>query len=130
MRGHGGDVIYRRENGLTIFECVIPNAIVAKSEENRMNATKLETGLDFKVSITKVAICTVPGELGEQIQAHLTAQNFANFAFTSAYQDAAIVISNDEDTLLQAIEDGKSPIEVKSSISFDKMISRLEKRFA
>ena len=124
MRGHGGDVTYHRDNGQTIFECRIPHAVI---ETQGVSMKDQEPSI--KASIKKVSICMIPDTLGDPIFAHLTSLKTENFIFSREYQNADIVITNDEDLLLQALAENKNPLEVDLALPMEKTLARLARRF-
>ena len=83
----------------------------------------------INASVKKVSICMIPDTLGDPIFAHLTSLKTENFIFSREYQDADIVITNDEDLLLQALAENKNPLEVDLTLPMEKTLARLARRF-
>jgi signal transduction histidine kinase len=128
MRGHGGDVTYRRENGLTVFECRLPNAVVPEggnSLKNQLAIPNLGKVQDRKI----VAVLFKPESLGRSLVVALNSHKSENFHFSSEYDGADVVATNDPDIALDAIEDGKEPLEFSSSLQEPAIIDRLKRRF-
>jgi signal transduction histidine kinase len=128
MRGHGGDVTYRRENGLTIFECRLPNA-VASARENSMEKQRVDAPVKSLDRKKLVAICFKPESLNHAILTILDSQKAENFHFSCEYVGAEVVATNDPDIALDAIEDGKEPLEFSASLQEAAIIDRLKRRF-
>ncbi len=103
MRGHGGDVTYRRENGLTIFECRLPNAIVQEEEQVVENAANLEIQLTQKI-VRTVAIYLYPPELSKAVLARISSFESGDFFFTEERDGANVVVSNVEDIMIEVLE--------------------------
>jgi len=128
MRGHGGDVSYRRENGWTVFECRIPNAVVQEGEEI-VNSQVIESSASTQSQTKVVGVCLIPDSLGDPIYAHLLSLKTKKFHFSREYDKADFIISNDEDILLKALAEGKNPVEVDMALPLDKTLTRLDRRF-
>ena len=105
MRGHGGDVTYRRENGLTIFECYLPNAVVKNQEDSVQS--QLTSTVAKAVKVEHVGICFVPKSMADSLCTELASHVSVKFSFTTEYEGADIVATNDPDLALTAIEEGK-----------------------
>ncbi|WP_141732373.1 sensor histidine kinase [Oligoflexus tunisiensis] len=103
MRGHGGDVTYRRENNLTIFECRLPNAVEPEKEQVVENAATMEIQLVQKM-VRPVAICLEPWALTQSILAKLASHNSDEFFFTEERQGACIVVSNSDEVMFEVLE--------------------------
>lgn len=128
IRGHGGDVSYRRENGLTIFECRLPNAVVQEGENSLKN--QVADSSFGKVQDKKiVALRFRPESLSRSLVATLNSQKSENFQFSCEFEGADVVATNDPDIALDAIEDGKEPLEFSSSLQEAAIVDRLKRRF-
>jgi signal transduction histidine kinase len=103
MRGHGGDVTYRRENNLTVFECRLPNAVLAEKEQVVENTKSLEIKLEQKL-VRTVAIYLEPETLSQSILAKLASYKSDDFFFTRECEGANIVVSNIEDIMFEVLE--------------------------
>ncbi len=103
MRGHGGDVTYRRENNLTIFECRLPNAVEPEKEQVVENAASLEIQLVQKL-VRSVAICLEPRSLTQSILEKLTSYDSDEFFFSEERQGASIVVSNIDEVMFEVLE--------------------------
>ncbi len=115
MRGHGGDVTYRRENGLTIFECRLPNAVVEKEDQTVEIAAFLEIKLEQK-QVKKVAICLDPPSLSQTVLAQLASHNSEEFLFSGELSGAHIVVSNIDEIMFQVLErDDQEFIQISES---------------
>jgi hypothetical protein len=129
MRGHGGDVTYRRENGLTIFECRLPNAVVDQEEQPDEIAESLELKLEQK-QVKKVAICLDPPLLTQTVLTQLISQNSGDFLFSEERGGAQIVVSNIEDIMFEVLErDDQQFIQISDSWGTEvQMISLLMRK--
>ena len=103
MRGHGGDVTYRREGGLTIFECHLPNAVETEREEVVENSAVLELQLVQKL-VRTVAICLEPEQLSKSVMAKLTSYKTDEFLFSGDREGANIVVSNIDEIMFDVLE--------------------------
>ncbi len=103
MRGHGGDVTYRRENSLTVFECHLPNAVETEREEEVENTAVLDVRLVQKV-VRLVAICLEPELLSKSVLAQMASYKADEFLFSGDRQDAHIVVSNIDDIMFKVLE--------------------------
>ncbi|MFO0453273.1 MAG: sensor histidine kinase [Pseudomonadota bacterium] len=128
IRGHGGDVTYRRENGLTVFECRIPNAVVTEGENSLTIQGSVSPVGDVRVK-TVVAVRFVPESLNRSVLESLSSLKSENFQFSGEYEGADVVATNDPDLALTAIEDDKEPLEFSSSLQEEAIIDRLKRRF-
>jgi hypothetical protein len=130
MRGHGGDVTYRRENGYTIFECRLPNAVFEKEEQ----AVEITTSLELKVEqklVRKVAICLEPRSLSQAVLAQLTSRKSEEFLFAEEREGAQIVVSNTDEIMFDVMErDDQEFVQVSESWGTEaQMISLLRRKF-
>jgi signal transduction histidine kinase len=128
MRGHGGDVLFRRENGWTIFECKLPDVLVS-TRGNSLNSQNFDLSLRKAQIKKKVALCFKPESLSESLLASLSSQETENFLFSYDYKSADIVATNDPECALDAIEDGKEPLEFSSNLVEITIIAMLKRRF-
>jgi hypothetical protein len=103
MRGHGGDVTYRRENNLTVFECRLPNAVQPEKEQLVENAASLDTHLVQKL-VRSVAICLEPKALTQSVLAKLASYVSIDFLFTEERANASIVVSNIDEVMFEVLE--------------------------
>lgn len=103
MRGHGGDATYRRENGLTIFECRLPNAVEYEKDQILGKTATLPVERVQK-PVQKVAICLEPEQLSRSVLANLASLNSRDFLFTLERDEANIVVSNIEDVMFETLE--------------------------
>ncbi len=103
MRGHGGDVTYRREHGLTIFECQLPHGIEVEKEQAVENTVSLEIQ-PLQTVICKVAICLQPAELSKAVLEQMCPKNSEKFFFSEERGNANVVVSNDEDIMIEVLE--------------------------
>jgi len=103
MRGHGGDVTYRRENELTIFECRLPNAVEPERGQALENAVNLEIQPVQKL-VRKVAICLDPETLSEAVLAKLASYKSDEFFFSKERRGANVVVSNVDDIMFEVLE--------------------------
>jgi signal transduction histidine kinase len=130
MRGHGGDVTYRRENGLSIFECILPNAVEPAKDQPVEKSATLEVQLLQKI-VRKVAICLEPKELSDSVLTKLTSLNSDDFVFIEERNEANIVVSNIESIMFEVMEsDEQEHISVAQfKDDLDWMIEVLKRRF-
>lgn len=128
MYGHGGDVTYRRENGRTIFECRLPNTVVLEMEES-MRDQSVDSSVANVSDKKLVAFCFRPDTLNQAIIERFSSQKSAHFQFSCEYEEADVVATNDPDLALDAIEDGKEPLEFSSGLQEAAIIDRLKRRF-
>ena len=127
MQGHGGDVTYRRENGLTVFECYLPQAVDRK-EAKSLDDEESEV-IEKEVKIKQVSVCFTPASYGESLITNLV--NFQNpcFKFTNSYMaDSEVVVTNDEELTMRSLDDGKETIEIKKVLPPEELASRLAYR--
>ena len=127
MQGHGGDVTYRRENELTIFECFLPHAVDGKGVHSL--AEEESQVLENQSKTTQVSVCFTPASYGDSLIALLV--NFQNprFTFTNAYDDeTAVVVTNDEDLSMRSLDAGKETIKINKILSPEELASRLAYR--
>lgn len=103
MRGHGGDITYRRENDLTIFECRLPNAVESEMVEVFESTAVYPMNREHN-QMKKVAICLEPEPLSASVLAKLTSLNSDDFFFTCERSEADIVVSNIEDVMFETLE--------------------------
>lgn len=103
MRGHGGDVTYRRESDLTIFECRLPNALEPEKEIVMKNSSSIEVLSGQKV-VQSVAICLEPTLLTQSILSKLTSFSSDNFLFTEERHHANFVVSNIDEVMFEVLE--------------------------
>jgi signal transduction histidine kinase len=103
MRGHGGDVTYRRENNLTIFECRLPNAVLPEKEQVVVYSALLEPQLVQK-QVCFVAICLEPRALTQSILAKLASYDSGDILFSEERDRASIVVSNMDDVMFEVLE--------------------------
>jgi anti-sigma regulatory factor (Ser/Thr protein kinase) len=130
MRGHGGDVTYRRENGFTIFECRLPNAVVEQEDKPLEIAASLELKLEQK-QVKKVAICLDPQSLSERVLSELASQKSEVFLFSGERAGAQIVVSNIDDIMFEVLEkDDQQFIQISESWGNEvQMIILLKRKF-
>jgi signal transduction histidine kinase len=130
MRGHGGDVTYRRENGLTIFECRLPNAVVEQEEKPVEIAASLELKMEQN-QLKKVAICLQPESLSARVLTELASQKSEAFLFSGERAGAQIVVSNIDDIMFEVLEkDDQEFIQISESWGNEiQMISLLKRKF-
>jgi len=103
MRGHGGDVTYRRENNVTIFEGRLPNAMEPEKEQVVENVASFKTELAQK-TMRSVAICLEPRKLTQSILSKLASCDSGNFLFTEERNGANVVISNIDEVMFEVLE--------------------------
>jgi signal transduction histidine kinase len=103
MRGHGGDVTYRREKKLSIFECRLPNAVQPEKEQVVENSALLEPQLVQK-QLCSVAICLEPKALTQSILAKLASYDSNGFLFSEERDGASIVVSNMDEVMFEVLE--------------------------
>lgn len=103
MRGHGGEVTYRREDNLTIFECRLPNAVQPEKENVVENADCIEAQLVQKM-VKSVAICLEPRGLTQSILAKLASCHSGEFSFSEERDGAIIVVSNKDEVMFEVLE--------------------------
>ncbi len=127
VRGHGGDVTYRRESGLTIFECYLPNAVVRHQEDTLQDQSA--PLVEKAIKVKQVGICFVPKSMAESVCAQLASHSSVKFSFSIEYEGADIVATNDPDLALTAIEEGKHPLEFRAKLSEAVVVDMLKRRF-
>lgn len=125
MRGHGGDAAYRRENGLTVFECIVPQAFFEKEMDVMVKPLESRTPSNPRL----VAICLEPESLAKAVQAQLASFKNENFLFSCEYHGADSVVSNDQDILVRAMDEGKKFTQVKVGLNVDEILDRLTRKF-
>ena len=129
MQGHGGDVTYRRENGFTIFECRLPQAY-PKEEEGGMNSPAINKVPARSVEQKKVSIKLIPGSLALGVCEALNSYNSESFSFSCDWDhDTKTVVLNDDDLLLQAMDEGKDPLQLSKNLDQKQIIDRLIRKF-
>ncbi len=128
MRGHGGDVAYRRENNMTVFECYLPNAVVEpvsdeaqKIQESREVANPPEPQ---KAVVKQVSICFASPELSQRVFDRLSGISQESYNFVlGASQESAIVLTDSEEIADQLHERKVRPILI-NSLSDDEIVRR------
>lgn len=132
MRGHGGDVVYRRENGLTIFECHLPNAVNIEKE----NAMELEVNTGMSLEQVKpkiVSICLDPSSVAEEVLAVLASRISSKFTFNEKYSYGVtdLVVTNNPEMAARILEeDGQVEIaEYQPGLPQDLLKARILRRF-
>ncbi len=128
MRGHGGDVEYRRVNGLTIFECRIPHVTGQGQDYALQNSSELGVAFNSK-DLPKIAVCVVPETFAQAIIEYLSHAGIKYLPILGECSGANIVISNDEEILLKSLCDGHTAVEVIDTVPLEKTLWRLKKRF-
>lgn len=103
MRGHGGDVTYRRDKNLTVFECRLPNVLQCKKEVSVENTPKLEAQLAQQM-VQSVAICLKPDSLNKFVLAELNSLEMDDFLFSEERASACIVVSNTDEVMFEVLE--------------------------
>jgi hypothetical protein len=103
MRGHGGDVTYRRENDLTIFECRLPHAVVWEEAQVMENTLSLDTQL-VQNMVRTVAICLEPDSLSRSVLSQLASYKSDDFLFSEERETANIVVSNIDEIMFSVLE--------------------------
>lgn len=126
IQGHGGSISYQRENGWTVFECRLPNALIAENQSTPL--VEPVASIKGEPQIVKVAVCCEPSSVADEWLSYLTAIPRGNYLFTQDMNDASIVISNRFDLILKALEAGKKTIDI-ASLSDEKIKRRLDIRF-
>lgn len=97
MQGHGGEVFYARQEGLTVFECLFPDAYAAPQCHQQKLASSRE-------GLHRVAICLDPPALSERIREQLTERAMKKYSFCGNPEGAEILVSNIDAILLAAID--------------------------
>jgi hypothetical protein len=130
MRGHGGDVTYRREKGLTIFECRLPNAVEPERDQDMDIAASLELQLTQKI-IRTVAICLDPTDLSKAVLSKLTSFESGDFLFSEECSTANIVVSNVEDVMIEVLENDEQEYISVAQFKADegRIVALLKKKF-
>lgn len=130
MRGHGGDVTYRRENSRTIFECHLPCAIVNDEEENTEVAFEMPK-FDENSKPKVVSICLEPIALSAEILLYLNSQNSKKFIFIGEYSKGKtdIVVANNREVVLPLFEDEVEIMDYPPHLSADALKLRILRRF-
>lgn len=103
MRGHGGDVTYRRENDLTIFECRLPNAVLQERDQLVKKTACSEIELQQKCT-KRVAICLEPISLSLSVLSRINSYESNDFAFSKEREGAHIVVSNIDEIMFAVLE--------------------------
>lgn len=131
MRGHGGDVTYRREKNLTIFECRLPNAVIDEKEQVVENVVSLEHRLDLK-AVRNVALCLEPRSLNLTILDKLASYDSVDFSFTEERTHASIVVSNNDDIMIEVLERDDQEYVALGHLKGDEMsiLKTLKRKFA
>lgn len=121
MRGHGGDVVYQRENCMTVFECYLPNAVV-KIEKTEAESHDYEA---MKPSeIKQISICFESAELSQRVFNRLSDLTQGRYRFVMGIsQESSIVLTDSEDIADQLPDTKVRPI-LMSSLSDDEIIRR------
>ncbi len=104
MRGHGGDVAYRREGELTVFECRLPGAVVKDRVQTLSNV--IEISSEQKTQMT-VAICLNPSELTTVVLERMTQRNSKDFLFSQHVEGAQFVVGNQQQLMVEIGERGE-----------------------
>lgn len=130
MRGHGGDVTYRREDSLTVFECLVPNAVELEKEQPMEDTTSFDIQLVQKLERI-VAICLEPESLSKSVLLRLTSYKSNEFSFSEEREEANLVVSNIDGIMFQVLEaDEQEFIHVSSAWgNEDNIIDRLKLKF-
>ncbi len=122
MRGHGGDVTYRRENGLTVLECRVPNAVEPEEQQAMENVASLELRL-LQKSVRTVAICLEPENLSTSICKALASHKSEDFQFSEERNGAQIVVSNIDAIMFEVMDlDGQEFIHISRQWNDESMI--------
>lgn len=103
MRGHGGDVTYRRENNLTVFECRLPNVAANNRAKPLDNTPNFETQMIQK-RVLHVAVCLEPKTLNQSVLVALNSLQVNNFSFSEERSTACIVVSNTDEIMFEVLE--------------------------
>jgi hypothetical protein len=129
MRGHGGDVVYRRDKDLTIFECRLPIAKGQKKEQTK-DMNKLPEARTKEEAALKVAICIDPPELGQAVLDRMLSLKTKAYQFSKERQDAQIVISNLQRVMIEVVEQDKEYVSVaQMKADVDRIVAFLMRKF-
>ncbi len=129
IQGHGGEITYRRENGLTIFECRLPQAF-SKSEDEKLDIQAMRNVPIHKIESKNVAIKLIPESLALEVCESLRSYPSDTYTFTCELSDETeIIVLNDDELLLQAMDDGKEPLQLSKTLDQKQIIDRLIRKF-
>jgi signal transduction histidine kinase len=128
MRGHGGDVTYRREDDMTVFECYLPNAMakVVKDDHHLIQSHQEVTNHSDPIRSTakQVSICFISPELNKRVFDRLAgiSQDSYNFVLGIS-QESTIVLTDSEEVANQLPDRNVRPI-LMSLLSDDEVVRR------
>lgn len=130
IQGHGGDIMYRRENGLTVFHCFLPGALGHQSIQYKEQPASASTpNIPKKI----VSVALVPKGLNIRILNALALMKTDGYEFHSEYLPSCDhVITNSEDIIFKALESGRPEIIHINSLlsgSADQILDRLKSIF-
>ncbi len=130
MRGHGGDVTYRRENGRTVFECFLPRAIESEKEQVMNNTATLDFRLVQKM-VRNVAICLEPESLSKSVLSKVSSFKTDEFLFSEERNGAHVVVSNIDEIMFAVLEgDEQEFVHVSSAWGDEEgILARLKLKF-
>lgn len=127
MQGHGGDVGYRREGGLSIFECYLPsdNALSPGNplEKPSSNASKASHPPQT------IAVCLFPSELSLSVLEKLRDYESSALCFVNEITAAHVVITNIDSLIFQAMEADKELVHIGESLNELEIIERVVRKF-
>jgi hypothetical protein len=129
IRGHGGDVTYRREEKVTVFECYLPNVIVDSESEDRKSSQDCpETAIvpeRQQLLVKQVSICFDSAELNQRVYERLSKIPQSTHSFVIGFdKKSSIVLTDSEETADLASEANLRPILISSLID-DEIVRRV-----
>jgi signal transduction histidine kinase len=132
MQGHGGDVVYLPENGLTIFECRLPNAIIGKEEKTVELSLLTEMSLD-QVAPKLVSICVEPPSVAKEVLAALASRISSKFTYNETYSPGKtdIIVTNNPEVAARILEEDADVeiAEYQPTLPHELLKARLLRRF-
>ena len=129
MQGHGGDVAYRRDDGLTIFECRLAQAY-AKNEGEKVSNLAFSKDTIGKTDEKKVCVKLIPESLALGVCKALSSYPSKTFSFSCDWgDDTHIIVLNDDELVFQVMDEGKEPLQLSKNLDQKQIVDRLARKF-
>lgn len=127
MRGHGGDVTYRRENNMTVFECYLPNAVTEVATDTTRQSPPqdiAEACAPQKTIAKQVSICFVSPELNQRVFDRLSNISQESYSFLLGPSQESEIVLTDSEEVADKLPDQKVRPLLFNSLSDDEIVRR------
>lgn len=129
MQGHGGDVSYKRIDGMTIFECSIPRALASQENSSDKSCENFTENQEYAKK-ESVSISMQPESLCKEVCATLQCFESSRYKFLlDDPENADLIVTNDVGQSNGFLERDLNVIDLNSKLSAVQIIERLKIKF-